>query len=508
MFRASHSRAHRIGRGLALAAAAFLGSAGAARGADIGLDDLFPHARDGRVVFAVAAPENAVVMLVGDFNGWDETATPMQHVGDGIFEAAVTLDQGEHAYKFVIDGRRILDPSNPEEVEADDGSIRSRITVLRSGRVSERSLWRREPRRRRPVDMVQRFGRNTFDVGGTLSFNRVDGTMLWLKPRYHGTDELTPEIDASFGYGWESERFTVEVDFAQPVAPARNLFLGIRLVDGTAFDNQSEVGLGENTMAALFFKHDFNDYYDVRGVEPYVRLHLPGRTTLELAYANEEYSSLTTQTQWSVFTAGRDRFRPNPQLFLLSDPSGKGGEGRLEAARFELVSDTRRARHIGTVGLYGRGFLEVGAGDFDYTRWIGDGRAYLRLGRPVHLALRVKGGGRVGGDAIPSQKLFYVGGLGTVRGHAFRSLYGDREMLANIEYTFLFDRLNHGVMVFYDAGTAWNSDTSRLADSDMLQSVGVGFKSSNDDFQINFAKPVGAASEDGIETTVRLNRTF
>jgi hypothetical protein len=488
--------------------AALVGAAVPANGADVGLDDLFPHARDGRVVFAVAAPDQATVALVGDFNDWDPQATLMQPVGGGIYEATVALAPGEHAYKFVIDGRRILDPSNPEETEAGDGSIRSRITVLRNGRVSERSLWRREPRHRRRGDVLERFGRESFDVGGTLSFNRVDGTTLWLKPSYRGTDELTPEVSAAFGYGWESERFTIEADFAQPVAPQRLLFLGVHLVDGTAFDNQSEVGLGENTMAALFFKHDFNDYYDVRGAEPYLRLHLPARTTLKLAYASEEYRSLTAQTQWSLFKAGRDRFRPNPQLFLLSAPDGNGGEGRLAATRFDLVHDSRRARHIGTVGLYGRGFLEFGAGDFDYTRWIGDGRAYLRLGRPVHLAMRLRGGGRLRGDAIPSQKLFYVGGLGTVRGHAFRSLYGDREVVGNVEYTFLFDRLSHGVMVFYDAGTAWDSSRSRLADSDVLQSLGIGFKSSNDDFQINFAKPIGAASEDGIETTVRLNRTF
>ena len=489
----------------ALAFAAGLVLAGRAGASDLGLDDLFPRAHDGRVVFSVEAPKDAAVSLVGDFNHWDDKATPMRHVGGGLFEVSVDLDPGDHFYKFVVDGRRRLDASNPDEVSDPDGAVNSRVTVLDNGRVSERSHWQRHPRRHRDVGIP--YSHANFEVNGTMSFSRVDGMTLWLSPSYRTTGDYTPEINASLGYGWESERVTIDADFAQPVAPNRTVFVGLHFVDGTAYDNQSEVGIGENTMAALLFKHDFNDYYDVHGVEPYVRIHLPMRSTLRVAYASEDYASLASQTQWSFFNVGRDRFRPNPYLFLLGDPYELGGEGRLDATRFELITDTRRARHAGTVGFYGRGFFEVGAGDFDYARWIADGRAYMRLGRPVHLALRVRGGARVAGDAIPSQKLFYVGGLGTVRGHAFRAQYGDRELLGNIEYTFLFNRMNHGAVVFYDAGTAWASDQAGWRDTNVLQAIGFGLKSSDDDFQVNMAKPIGQ-SKGGIETTVRLNRTF
>lgn len=500
---ALHPHRNRTIRTLALAS--WLGCSTAwAAGAD--LDVLFPHEHNGRVVFSLQATPDAQVALVGDFNNWDERATPMRHSGDGVFEARVALAPGSYHYKFVVNGRRRLDPSNPEEAPAPDGSINSRLVVLHDNRVSERSHWQRPPRRR--GEPTYRPSPNQdFEVNANISFNRVDGTAVWLKPSYRANDDFMPEFSAAFAYGWESQRVTVDADFAQPVAPNRIALVGLHFVDGTACDNQAEVGIGENTIAALLFKHDFADYYDVHGVEPYVRLHFPGRSSLRVAYATEDYASLTTQTQWSFFKAGRDRFRPNPPLFLLGDPQGRGGEGRLQATRFEWITDTRRARHVGTVGFYGRGFFEIGAGDFDYTRWIADGRAYLRLGRPAHLALRVRSGARVSGDVIPSQKLFYVGGLGTVRGHAFRAQYGDREVLGNLEYTFLFHRLNHGAVVFYDAGTAWNSDVMHLGDTLVMQAVGVGFKTTDDDFQVNFAKPVGAV-KGGIETTVRLNRTF
>jgi hemolysin activation/secretion protein len=165
---------------------------------------------------------------------------------------------------------------------------------------------------------------------------------------------------------------------------------------------------------------------------------------------------------------------------------------------------------VGTVGSLVRGFLEFGDGDFSYGRWIADARAFLRLGPPVHLATRFTAGGRFGGEAIPSQKLFYVGGLGTVRGHDFRSRYGDRVLLGNLEYTLLFGDFDFGALAFYDVGTAWSSvgpNKETLDDATVLQSVGFGLKTSDNDFQLHVAKPIGEIGG-SLETSVRLQRTF
>ncbi|MFQ5599106.1 MAG: BamA/TamA family outer membrane protein [Candidatus Krumholzibacteriia bacterium] len=470
-------------------------------------EDFYPHRRGQRVVFSIQAPANARVHLIGDFNDWDRHATPLEYVGDDVWEVALRLSESVYEYKFVVDGRHLLDPSNPDEVTARDGSVRSRIKVLSGGRVSQ--YGRRHHRRDRVPTRVtfSHRGHSRFTVGGDYSFTRVDGSMLWLNLKYRSTYDYTPELRVGFGYGWESERTTYEADLAQPLLRSRALNVGVYLVDGTGYENQSGIGWRENTLAALFFKHDFNDYYHIQGVEPYVSLRLPGYSTLRVSWAVEDYDSLTSKTDWSFFKAGRDRFRPNPPLFLLEDPDGLGGAGRLKATRVELVHDSRRARHVGTVGTYVRGFLEVGDGDFSYARWISDGRAYMRLGPPVHVALRFTAGGRFGNPTIPSQKLFYVGGLGTVRGHEFRLLTGDHQIVGNLEYTLLFGDLDYGLLFFYDAGTAWNSTVERLDDATILQAVGFGLKSADNDFQIHVAKPVGEIEGD-IETTVRLQRTF
>jgi glycosidase len=76
-----------------------------------------------RVTFA-HRPERAesAVFLAGDFNGWSPTKTRMERMGDGVFRATVEVEEGRHAYKFVVDGKWIADPANTtREPDGNDG---------------------------------------------------------------------------------------------------------------------------------------------------------------------------------------------------------------------------------------------------------------------------------------------------------------------------------------------------------------------------------------------------
>jgi hypothetical protein len=54
------------------------------------------------------------VSVVGSFNGWSPTATPMVDVGGGKWRAEIRLGPGQFEYKLAVDGARwIVDPSNP-----------------------------------------------------------------------------------------------------------------------------------------------------------------------------------------------------------------------------------------------------------------------------------------------------------------------------------------------------------------------------------------------------------
>jgi hypothetical protein len=64
------------------------------------------------VRFVLDAPDAQSVALVGDFNGWSRTATPLA-VADapGRWTIELTLPSGRHEYAFVVDGEQwVADP--------------------------------------------------------------------------------------------------------------------------------------------------------------------------------------------------------------------------------------------------------------------------------------------------------------------------------------------------------------------------------------------------------------
>jgi 1,4-alpha-glucan branching enzyme len=47
--------------------------------------------------------------LVGDFNSWNETSTPMKKAKDGTFSVSVEMESGrEQQFRYLADGRKWL----------------------------------------------------------------------------------------------------------------------------------------------------------------------------------------------------------------------------------------------------------------------------------------------------------------------------------------------------------------------------------------------------------------
>lgn len=55
--------------------------------------------------------------VVGEFNNWDPTATPMKRKKDGSFSVALNLDGGrEYRYKYYLDEERWENDPNPDRL--------------------------------------------------------------------------------------------------------------------------------------------------------------------------------------------------------------------------------------------------------------------------------------------------------------------------------------------------------------------------------------------------------
>ncbi|HUK82741.1 MAG TPA: protein kinase [Verrucomicrobiae bacterium] len=85
-----------------------------------------------KVEFSIKAPGATQVFLAGQFNNWDSTATPMRKETNGEWIATMQLPPGKHQYKYVVDGKWIPDPDNPDRVDDDRGGFNSVVTVTPS----------------------------------------------------------------------------------------------------------------------------------------------------------------------------------------------------------------------------------------------------------------------------------------------------------------------------------------------------------------------------------------
>jgi hypothetical protein len=74
------------------------------------------------------------VAIVGSFNGWDKSATPLYSLGRGHWAADVPLLPGRYTYQFVINGQKwVPDPGALRDAGTDFGTSNSVVTIAAGG---------------------------------------------------------------------------------------------------------------------------------------------------------------------------------------------------------------------------------------------------------------------------------------------------------------------------------------------------------------------------------------
>jgi retinol-binding protein 3 len=82
-----------------------------------------------RQTFALTGFENAKeVYVAGSFNHWSQKSDKLQRKGN-TWITDVEAEPGRHTYKFVVDGRWVLDPSNFEKIK--EGEYENSVIIIK-----------------------------------------------------------------------------------------------------------------------------------------------------------------------------------------------------------------------------------------------------------------------------------------------------------------------------------------------------------------------------------------
>jgi len=84
---------------------------------------------DEGVEFYWNAPDAQEVYVVGTFNDWNTSAAKMEKDENGVWHKVIDLPQGEHMYKFYVDGNWVVDADNDKTKADGYGGSNSVVTV-------------------------------------------------------------------------------------------------------------------------------------------------------------------------------------------------------------------------------------------------------------------------------------------------------------------------------------------------------------------------------------------
>ena len=275
---------------------------------------------------------------------------------------------------------------------------------------------------------------------GMSRYNRVEGLSTGLR------------AERSLGAGY-TVRGETRIGFAdlQPNAEARvgrsdgrrTYALGAYRRLASANDWGNPLGFGAS-VNALLFGRDEGFYYRTAGVE--LAAIGEGRSVFEYRLFAERHDEADRETHLSVARLlNNHRFRPNIAA----------REGEILGTSLHLAGSRGADPH--GLRLFGNVRAEGGTGDWTFARLASELTTSRGLGPWFDGALTLGAGSSAG--EVPVQRLWFLGGYGTVRGQDPATLVGDAFWLARAELGSRF--IAARPILFFDLGWAGARDAWR-----------------------------------------------
>lgn len=312
-------------------------------------------------------------------------------------------------------------------------------------------------------------------------YNRVDGFNLGANARLTLFAPVSfdhAEAYAQGAYGFSSKKLRYALGALKPFGGDRRFVVGYEYHDLTDNDDAFRRRTVDDLPGSRIYLNLFEDYYRRRGHQAYAFARLTSRLQIGAAWRSDDYETLIPRADdQPIFSGDRTDNAPiddgrmrsvvgTARWAWKSDLFRRWSEEResllmrnLFGTPFERQQQARveASYEVATEGL---------GSDFEFRRFIGHARtAHVFSPRQ---ALLLRGLVGVSSGDVPLQRLFSLGGLGTLRGYARKQFHGDQMILTTAEY-WLYPRSPWpGLVFFYDGGKTWFRD---------LDALGRGWKS-------------------------------
>ena len=286
-------------------------------------------------------------------------------------------------------------------------------------------------------------------------------------------------------YKFAAERVGYSFGLERPFLTDAVLQIGGSIQDITASDDHWRVSDVEQSLVAFGFRNTFRDYYRRKGYQLHAAVRpLAGHEWL-VAWRGEEQLSLANETDFGLFRDDHP-YRPNAAaqegdlrsviLGYTFDSRGLARESPGERFRRHqldsLFGSYAEREHGVRIEWHSEFAPEAFEHDFDFSRHVLNARTWLETSPGRMLSGRVIGGFSDG--VLPPQRVFGLGGIGSVHGYGFKEAIGERMLLLNGEFRQRFGRSGLAGIAFIDAGRVYRP----LAGSteEWLKGVGVGLE--------------------------------
>lgn len=357
-----------------------------------------------------------------------------------------------------------------------------------------------------------------------FGFNRVEGFSINAGSRknLYWDGSMAVSLYGQVGYAFKAHRWRAQLGATRQFVLADNSIVefGGEIYSLTDTKDEWIIGRTENDLAAFFFHRDYRDYYDREGFSLYTGHYLNSQrfsTHVRIQYLNELHSGMPNRTDWALFVRSRS-FRVNPAI----------DEGRLNAIRvaFNLSSVAPSPRRIDGWSLLAA--MEYSSpslnSELDYTQYLLDVRRYIPISRYDNFNLRFRAGSSEGD--LPVQRIYELGGLGTLPAYPHKVFSGNRMLLVNAEYivrgevlsqlAFIPRHMFGGLTLLFFIDSGWTGNAARTAGvfqgfdtfslNEMHTSMGFGFGSRDGNTRLGFAWRTDRASSPVV--FLRIERPF